>query len=50
MEWVKEAARPALPVEDCDVLTQQKIPPARVQARMVTLVKCDVLGRLGLVM
>ena len=50
VEWVKEAARPALPVEDCDVLTQQKIPPVRVQARMVTVLKHDVLGRLGLVM
>ena len=50
VEWVKEAARLALPVEDCDVLMQQKIPLARVQARMVTVVKRDVLGRLGLVM
>ena len=49
VEWVKKATKPALPVEDCNVLTWQKILLARVQARVVTVVKHDVLGRLGLV-
>ena len=30
VEWVKKAAKPVLPVEDCDVLTRQKILPVRV--------------------